>query len=267
MAPYPIEQEGPPSGEKESRTMTTLAELNLMRRAHAGAARRAAAAWKLVNDMRSLRVLLPYSDTLSFLASAIYYNAGYDACENYDCIEDFEAALAEDLATDMPERVEVEGVEHVVLRPFFSDDYGYLLHLKMTYLHGCKISELKALDVPAPSLVATAPAGITDDEVEVLYAHHRASAIKLVNKLRHLRTALAYLETGLRDLAEDKYRNLPKHTMDPRAAGLVTELLPVVEMDFSPAPCGHFGTEADRVNPLRALPTDEDGLASLLSWT
>lgn len=240
-------------------------ELSLLRRAHVGAARRAARAWALVAELRECTVTLPYAKTLRFLAEAIYFNAGYDACERYESVEDFEEALEEDFKKTCMDRLSVDGVDCVILRPFFAAEYGFLTNLHMSYLRGCDPKELAALNVKVPTLSAGVPTGLSDDEEAALLAHHRAATLKLVNRLRHLHTATHYLTTGLRDAAENTHRTHPEHTMDPRAAGLVAQLADVSTLPFLPAPCRHFGTDADRINTLRTLEADEAVLAPLLA--
>lgn len=240
-------------------------ELSLFRRAHVGAARRARRAWGLVEELRSCTVVLPYTKTLHFLSAAIYFNAGYDACERYSSVEEFEESFEEDLKKTYPERLSVDGVDCIVMRPFFSPEYDFLTHLHMSYLHGCDPKELVALDAKVPELTTEVPTGLSDEEATALIAYHRAATIKLVNRLRHLRTATDYLTTGLRDAAENKHKSYPEHTMDPRAAGLVEKLVDVSTLPFLPAPCRHFGTDADRINTLHTLEADEATLAPLLA--
>lgn len=242
-----------------------LTDLALFRRAHVGAARRAARAWRLVAELQSCSVLLPFEKTVQFVAHAIYFNAGYDASERYSCVDEFRCDLVDDVNKAYPERVSVDGVDCLVVRPFFSKETDFLPDLHLSYLHGCDPGELKALDVPAPELSTVEPTGLTASEVEALIAHHRGNCLKLVNRLRHLRTATHYLATGLANAAENKHRTHPEHVMDARAAGLVADLAKVADLPFPPSPCTHFSSDSNRINNLRTLPADEAVLEPLLT--
>ncbi len=247
---------------------TRMTNIGLWRRAHVGAAKRAAAIWEVLTALRACTVELPYDRTMRYLASAIYNNASYDACLNYEDAEDFEEALREDKNEDLAVRKDVDGVDTIVMSPFFSEKIiGSLHHMKLTYLGGyCRLDELSALNCVVPDVANDVPWNVSTTELEVLTKYHRSACIALVNAMRHLRTALCYVKTGLRNVAEDKYKSLPELTLDKRAAGLVEELIALADLPFTPTPLTYFGTEADRVNPLRSLPESEDGLKSLLDW-
>lgn len=241
-------------------------ELNLMRRAHAGAAARARAAARVLRTLHACELVLPRSTTLSSMALAIYFNAGYDACERYASAAEFEQSLAEDLDGAWPDRRIVNGVDCYVVRPFLDRDCSsYLRHLGLGYLAGGRLSDADLLDVPMPSLVSSEPSGLTAEEMGVLRAHHRRAALRCVNLLRNLRTALYYVTTALG-------KEVPALTakggctLDARVAGLVAELEAVADMPFEPQPLRHFGTEADKVNTLRVLPDGEAALEPLLKW-
>lgn len=248
-------------------TATSSRELTLFRNAHAGAARRAAHIWELVCELKSCTVVIPSKTALTFLANSIYYNGRYDASERYESAEEFEVDLAEDFSRAFPERVTLVGVESVVLRPFFNASWDYLLDLGMSYLRGCDTAEIEILNAKVIEVSATLPEGLTDDEHDVLTVYHRSACLKFINAMRHLHTTLKYISEGLASVAENKYKKCPEHVMDPRAAGLVAELVAAVDLPYLPVPCGHFSSDSNRLNTLTKLDADEKTLAPLLCWT
>lgn len=241
-----------------------VAELLLFRRAHVGAARRAARTWELLTALKACRLRLSRAGSLNTLASNIYYNAGYDASERYETLEEFLEALTEDVDGRWLSREVVAGEDMYVLRPFFAAGAELMHDLRLGYLRGCDPKELDALNVAVPVLSTEVPAGVTDEEIKALTAYHRAATIRLVNRLRHLHTALHYVRSALADIEKKKPDAALALLLDDEVPRLVEGLTVLAELPFLPAPKSFFGTEADRVNPLRTLEADEGLLAPLL---
>ncbi len=229
-------------------------ELNVLRCVHRGVARRAAEVWARVMALNSTVMLLPVETTVAKMADAIYFNSRYDAYERYECVEEFAEALKEDLDTRWTERVSHAGGEHFVLRPFFGDGCDNLHALGLSYLRGCALSELKALDAHVPSELDAVPSGLSEEELEAVAAFHRRKTVTMLNALRHLYTALHYVKSGVeRDVR--KARASVAVVLPDETERKVSELLALVDLPIEPRPTTYFGTEADRVNPLRALPS------------
>lgn len=245
------------------------AELHLFRRAHHGAALKAAIAYPLVQRLQSAWIWLPREKTLSHLARSIYFNSGNDACETYESVEDFQVELTFEVEAAWPPAVSLDGQAGFMLKPFFNALPLYFSDLRVGSLHGCDINELSALEVDgvparAPCLNTLSLAGLSREELAALVQFHHDKALAIVNALRHLTTALHYLQTELkRGLTLGPRGEALRH--DEEIAALVDALGLAVQLPFLPAPASHYGTEASRVNPLRALPRTEDALACLLA--
>jgi hypothetical protein len=246
----------------------TFNDLSLSRRAYAATIRRAAAIWSLFTELRACPVVVTREAAINAVAEKVYYSNRYDACERYETIEDFKESLKEDLDEHL--YATSADATHYTLRPFFAglDEPAYLFELGLSYLKGCNYSDLTGLDVTAKlgladllekSSVAAAPstsseAGIPE-EVEILVRHYRSETIRLVNLMRHMATALRYIRSALTE-PERIAKLYVTAEKDPAIEPLVTALERAVALPFEPAPCSHFGTEADRVNPLRRLTAD-----------
>ena len=244
--------------------MNAFENLAYLRSVHAGTTRKAARVWSLLNALSERRVFVPAATALNVAAEAIYYKLD-DADERYCSIESFKEDLVEDLDERWPKEVIAE-VPHYVLRPFFAEDSGYFIHLDMSYLRGAlSLKELSGLNVlarassPAPHIV-----GLPEEEAEMLAKVYHGKTVALVNLMRKLSTGLCYISSALKPRphrANDLYSAALKDGgIEELVAGLVAE----TTMPLMPAPARHFGTEADRTNPLRALPEERGALDFLL---
>lgn len=236
--------------------------LALTRRAHARLARRAAAAWLLLNELSSLRVHAPRTAVVRAIAEKVYYSGRCDVMERYESIEEFEVELSLELDSGLTSAA-INGTTCYVIRPFFaSRDSLYLFEMGLSGLRGCELAELTGLDVAAllPALpldeaCAEPVTGLLGLEAEMLARAYRAESLKLINLLRKLATALTYVRSAL-TVTPVKDTLYAKSIKDPGAGALVGALSGLSVLPFLPAPCTHFGTEADRVNPLRRLTVD-----------
>jgi hypothetical protein len=238
-------------------------ELHIARNLYAGATRRAARAWALLNELASMRIWLDEHETLKTAASAIFYNAGYDACENYSSVEEFAESLHEDLKSLFAVEA-VEGHSAFVVQPFFSKHSTMLRHMGLCSVSAASVDEFAGLNVSPLPPMETAPVnGLTAYELSMLCQGYRREAVKLVNLMRKLRTGLYYPERALApggraretwDAAVKKDDALP----------VLTALSTAVSLSFEPSPCEFYGTEADRKNVLKTL-DHEEGIAELLA--
>lgn len=238
-------------------------KLDLLRRVHAGAGLRAQQTWTLLQELAQASVHVPRKGAQRKVAEAIYFSSAYDACERYESVEEFLEELGQELDEAWPQRIVLEGEEHYAIHPFFSKAEGYLYQLGLGYLAGCRLEELRALSAPVVQYTGVEPVGLTEQELEAVMAYHHRGALSLVNALRHLRTALHYVRLGLDKYALAVARDVPL-SFSPRVHEVVGELESLAAMPLKPAPKEYFGTEADRVNPLKSLPATEAELAFLL---
>ncbi len=241
------------------------ATLTLSRLLYAGAARKAARTVAALRALQACAIFVPRAEALSRVAQAIFYSARYDACERYETIEEFEEALIEDLDQGA-ERVTRNGVDCYALRPFLCADTSLLGHLGLGYFGGyATASDFTGLDVAESALYASTEtvSGLTDTELEWLQDAYRRKTLTLVNLLRKLTTAMAYVHIALRNEAT-KPSLFSACEREGDFAAAAAALSEACHTDFTPAPAGYFGTEADRINPLRQLPTDTAQLGCLL---
>lgn len=239
--------------------------LELARLVYAGTARKATRALAAVKALQACALFVPKAAVLSRVAQAIYYNASYDASERYETLEDFEEALVEDLDAAY-EAVTRGGVACYVIRPFLTSEPSFLGRLDLGYFGGyARADEFEGLAVPTSALVASesSVSGLTVDEENWLLAAYRKRTINLVNLMRKLSTAMAYVQTAL-EREKTKPGLFTSSEREGDFAAAAAEVSNACRTDFSPAPMSYFGTEADRTNPLKQLPTTREQLACLL---
>jgi len=227
-------------------------ELHTARTMYAGATRLAHKARALMLELQTKCVWLPKGKTVRTVATDIWYDAGYDANERYDSIDEFAEALLEDLL----ERFEVDtvcGEAAFKVMPFFAEDSAFLHNLGLSSLSPVKLSEFEGLNVmpfEVPALENIA--GTTDVEMLELVAMYRRKTLKLVNLLRNLRTAMHYVEPALSERGS-AYRTYADTLKADEAAGCVIALVNACELPFEPAPSRYFGTDVPRINVLKGL--------------
>lgn len=228
-------------------TNTFTFELNTLRGLHDRARMRAREAWAACVDLSMCRVWLPVEATRTALAEAIYYNAGYDACERHGSVADFKDALSEDLDGTWPAREMRGSVECYVTRPFMgtADDASYFGHLGLYGVSPLRLDDLKGLRVEPGVFGKALTSGLSAEESEVLLAFHRRSILTLVNLLRKLETALAYLT---RAIASKEFNALDS---DPACLALVDKLSKLAHLESFGPTAPFFGTDADKRNVLR----------------
>lgn len=237
-------------------TAPALADLHAARTLYAAITKRARAAHEVLRSLRSREVLVPCATLASEVAFSRYFDCRYDTSEQYGSVEEFEEALREDLDGTFDKRV-VGGVAHYVVRPFFER------HPMGTSLNGSKLERLRQACHPREELfgletaVFEAPplepvTGLLREELEALAASYRTRALTLVNNLRVLRTAMHYVRGFL------AHEHVPLESLGVTAEvrAEFDELEKLATLPGLPEPARWFGTEADRINPLRKLPAD-----------
>jgi hypothetical protein len=221
------------------------AELALARAIHAGATRLAARVWEKVAALRDVRLWLRRDAAVAYLAHAIYFNAGYDACERYESAGEFAEDFAADLDEAWPERATRDGAEHYVLRPFFAESAEYLHLLNFGSMRACALSDLAALDVPARARPAGSPvAGLDEEELKALIALHRSAALGIVNALRYLDSGLYYPRWAMGRLSEK--RSDLAFVLEDGVPGLLEALEALVALPGVEAPMKGFSSEWDK---------------------
>lgn len=245
--------------------MTTTADLTaslkLHRSTRAGATRLAARIWPLVEALRSSRLWVPRESGLHYMARAIYGSARFDACINYDSPEDFADELRHDLDKGWPERTTLEGVEHHVLRPFFSET-SYLTEAGLGSLRGCSLEDIAALNVsPREYAASAAVTGLSDEELVSLISLHREATLTIVNSIRYLTTALSYPTSTLSRM--DGIRREVAVIMEPSVAESLSKLVTAVVLPGVEAPAAYFSSDWNKTCRLRDLAEDST-LASFL---
>lgn len=234
-------------------TEITRCPLDVARQLYAALSARAAAATTLIERLRSFEVEVSKETLVKNVASTIYYSSAYDAHERYDCIEEFEMALREDMDESLISR-DCGDVPRYVIRPYFNampdiELRGAPVYILLQYFFVRK--ELVPLAVPvfeAPSCGIIT--GITESEIAALTEHYHHRSLALVNALRVLKTALISAESGL------KRHNLAELGMTSEAEALVLQLSVLADLPSLPPVARWFGTDADRMNPLSSLPSE-----------
>ena len=245
--------------------MTSTAELTaslaIYRSTHAGATRLAARIWPLVEALRASRLWLPREAALRYMAHAIYGNAGFDACMNFDSPDEFAEELRADLDKGWPEREMLDGVDHHVLRPFFGDT-PYLTEAGLSSLRACSLEDVEGLKVaPRERVAGEAVTGLSDEELTALVNLHRSATLSIVNAARYLATALNYPTSALARM--DSIRREVKVVMEPDVAERLAELAAAVALPGVDAPAAYFSSDWDKNCRVRDLAPDST-LASFL---
>jgi hypothetical protein len=235
-------------------TIELINALTLYRETHAGATRLAGRVWPLVESLKASRMWLPREAALRYLANAIYFNSGYDACMNYDSAEEFAEVLRDDLDAGWPDREMLDGVEHHVLRPFFGD-VPYLHEAGMSSLGACRLSEISELKAaPRPKGLEVAVTGVADEELEALIALHKTAALTIVNTVRFLATALGYPMSALKRIS-DSGRELAV-VFDSEVSERLAALTEAAVIPGIPKPDAYFSSNWDKDCRISDLPAD-----------
>lgn len=235
-------------------TADLTASLNLYRGTRAGATRLAARIWPSVEALSSSRLWLPRESGLHYMARSIYGNGGFDACVNYDSPEDFAEELRDDLDKGWPERTMLEGVEHHVLRPFFSDT-PYLTEAGLGSLRVCSLEDIAALNVaPREYAISAAVTGLSDEELLALISLHREATLAIVNSIRYLATALNYPTSALSRM--DRIQREVAAIMEPGVAESLSKVAAAVVLPGVEAPAAYFSSDWDKTCRLEDLAED-----------
>jgi hypothetical protein len=236
--------------------------LALYRSTHAGATRLAGRIAPLVKALHESRIWLPREAAVRYLAHAIWGNTGFDACINYESPEAFAEELRPDLDNDWPERELREGVEHYVLRPFFSDT-DHLSEAGLGSLRTCSLKEISALMAATPRAYAAGEAvtGLSDEELTTLIGMHKSATLAIVNAVRHLTTALSYPTSGLARV--DGIRREVAVVLETGITERLAALAAAVALPGVEAPMAYFSSDWDKKCRLRDLALDST-LASFL---
>jgi hypothetical protein len=245
--------------------MTTTADLavslKLYRSTRTGATRLAARIWPLVEALRSSPLWLPRESGLHYMARSIFGNAGFDACVNYDSPEEFAEELRNDLDEGWPERTMLEGVEHYVLRPFFSDT-PHLTEAGLGSLRVCSLDDIAALNVtPSEFAISAAVTGLSDEELVALISLHREATLTIVNSIRYLATALNHPTSALRRMGSTRHELAL--VMEPGVGESLSKLAIALVLPGATAPAAYFSSDWDKNCRLKDLPEDST-LASFL---
>lgn len=233
---------------------TATNKLDLARRAFAALATRAVDANSVLETLRACEVRIECNALVNEVASAVYHSAAYDAYERYSSLEEFEQELHSELDEILPGATE-NGALFYVLRPYFNDR-ELIEHLAGSKVHSLMNlfywrSELLALSVERYTAPATAHiAGISDQEIEVLAADYRRRGLEVVNAFRTLDTTLTS--------ARSRFSRVTPESLgvSMEALACLTRLAELVALPALPPTARWFGTDADKINPLPALPDD-----------
>jgi hypothetical protein len=248
---------------------TLLLEVYEARRSHFFTSLRAKRAKELLKALADCRFWLPRAEALSAFGSAVESQL-FDSDGDDDSGEFSGSEACEQMfAAHLPETQTLDGVLHVVVRPLLEYSTSTTRALGLEgHLAFCTPKELTALDAELllrEEYLGGDPVitGISAREARVLAAYHAGAALALVNVLRHLETALHYMESAR---ANDFGRFSPTRAWvqtrhDDGIEELLVELERTVKLPLVPKPARWFGTDADRVNPLKALP---EGFADMM---
>jgi hypothetical protein len=233
---------------------TATDKLHLARHAFAALSARAADANAVLQTLRACEMRIECNALVNEVANAVYHSAAYDAYERYSSLEEFEHELRSELDEVLPGATE-NGAPCYVLRPYFNDR-ELIEHLTGSKVHSLMNlfywrSELEALGVERYSAPAAAHiAGISDHEIEVLAADYCRRGLKVVNALRTLDTALTSARSRFSRVTPESLGV----TEEARAS--LTRLAELVTLPGLPPTARWFGTDADKINPLPALPDE-----------
>lgn len=242
-------------------TTELTASLAIYRSTHAGATRLAARIWPLVEALRASRLWLPREAALRYMAHAIYGNAGFDACMNYESPDEFAEELRADLDKGWPELETLDGVENHVLRPFFGDT-PYLTEAGLSSLGACSLEDIGALNVsPRERPAGEAVTGLSEEELTALINLHRSATLTIINAVRYLTTALSYPKSALTRL--DSIRREVNVVMEPGVEERLAALAAAVILPGVDAPAPYFSSDWDKECRVRSLAPDST-LASFL---
>jgi hypothetical protein len=238
-------------------TESPLPSLAEARRTHYGALAVAAHVWRLLNELHGVPVLLDGRKLINAATLSIFSSASY--VERFETYEDCEAFVAKRLDEVLTCDMSSGAPRYRVFAFFAEEPFPFYERVGLGYLRGCARSELALLDV-ASSLAALGPdprfdapvSGLSDAEYSVLVAHYTRETLTLVNRLRHASTALAYIRFKVEH--PEPIADVLVDGALPEAVGpLVSALEHALALPWDPAPARWFGTEADRINPLRTL--------------
>jgi len=237
-------------------------ELHLARRTYAGAVTKASQAWALIQEIRQSWILLPKEVILTHM-------------ERISAEEDeylSRAELSKKADSIWPEQIELGSTHFYIFKPFFTADWPkpevsiLLDELGLGNLSGCFLPEISALNLRALSAEDTTllPAsGLSTKELQGVINLNWDGALSLVNTMRHLFTTLQYIKGSVkRGFKLDNSKDVLVSTSE--LLYYVETLEKVITFSFTPKPALFFGTEANKVNSLKALPSTEEELASLL---
>jgi len=230
-------------------------DLNRARRIHAGATRRAARAWALLNELARAQVWLEAAPSRAYLTETRYYAAGRD-----EPLEEFAESVAEMTGSSMDTQV-IGSTDTYRLRPYFADDCGLVLDLGLGNQSPARLAEFQALDVePLDEPRATEPSGLSAAELDVVARDYRRRTLTLVNAMRRLQVALGYLvRCPVRTSVA-----APRIVQADDIRSVLDALVAAVSLEFEPPVPAHFGSEADKRITLRKL-EHEEGIAQLLA--
>jgi hypothetical protein len=233
---------------------TATDKLHLARRAFAALSARAVEAHAVLETLRACEIRIECNALVNEVASAVYHSAAYDAYERYSSLEEFEQELRSELDEILPGATE-NGAPCYVLRPYFNDR-ELIEHLTGSKVHSLMNlfywrTELEALSVDRYMAPAAAHiSGISDQEIEVVAADYLRRGLKVVNALRTLDTALTS--------ARSRFSRVTPESLgvSEEARACFTQLAELVALPGLPPTARWFGTDADKINPLPALPDD-----------
>jgi len=241
-------------GLKEKDAMGTNAADKLMsaRRTYAALSARAVEVYAVLETLRSYELRIECPALVHEVANAVFYSAAYDASERYSSLEEFEEELRNELDEVLPLQVAVGGPFYVV-RPYFNDR-NLIEHIPGSKAHALMNmfywrAEFGRLNLERYIVSLAGPiSGVSDEEIGVLAEDYHRRSLEVVNVLRTLDTACASANTRFARVSPDSMG------VTPEAFASLTRLGELVTLPGLPPAARWFGTDADKINPLSALP-------------
>lgn len=227
-----------------------------------------------LEDLKNTSIYLNKTEAFDKAASYCFYNANYTNFENYD--GDFDEFKSEgsyfedDFKSYFGEAKLIDNVECVEVFPFFTDkETSFLNALNMGYFTGySELSEMEALTKAKPFYAISDSIAIelVPEELEALKEWYASKICTTLSAFRKAETALTYIEKGF------VHVNDPSSTISIRnEAGNMDMSYIIAKIEVAKAclitgwtvpPATCFGTDADKVNPVRRVPENIEELVS-----
>ena len=240
--------------------------LDEAREAYRRVSARASVAAQLICELRTKRIWVDHQKTQGVIANICWSHmadeywsqseepGGGPSMTPMECLQE---RIAEGEVEPLNIDKEVNGQAAAVFRPFFAEDkIPFSTELGLSYLNpfGDRTEQFLGLSEGVRPL-GQSTTGLSEWETDLLTLGICTRSLTLVNYLRNLQTALRYVKTS----RSREYQTCsPKYVLaeDDGIDALVARLDETVTLGLRPTPEWCFGTTADKVNPLPALPRE-----------